>query len=95
MTDIDKQFYSLSNSYTNLNNTFSLTMQYLISQFFNLKTEKRFTIKKPRSPIEITCTEYGGLGDNDENYDLFISSNQLQGDEILLLQTGKEVVIYA
>ncbi len=91
MTTIDKQFISQSGSYTNVQNTFALTMKYLISQFFNLKTEKRFTLKKERSPLEITVTEYGDI----ESYDLFISSNNLTGDEVLLIPAGKEVVVYA
>lgn len=91
---IDKQFHSQIGTYTQVENAFGLTMQYLISQFFNLKTEKRITLKKQRSPLEITVTEYGSLGDNEENYQLFLDSNQLSCDEILLLPRGKEVVIY-
>ena len=91
--DIDFQYFSQSQSYTNLENTFSLVMQYLISQFFNLASEKRFTLKSRRSPIEITATEYT-TGNFDDNYELFITSNNLNGNEILLLQPGREIVIY-
>ena len=42
----------------------------------------------------ITIDEYGELGDNDINYDLFISSNNLKGNDILLLEAGREVVVY-
>jgi hypothetical protein len=93
--DINKQYIANSQNYTSIQKTFSLTMQYLISQFFNLKSEKRFTLKNPRSPLEITVTEYGSLGENEENYQLFIDSNQLSGKEILILPAGKEIVIYA
>lgn len=89
--DIDKQYIANSQNYTSLVNVYTLTMQYLLSQFFNLATEKRFTIKNKRSPLEICVTEYGTI----DNYDLFIESNELSGDEILLLNPGKEVVIYA
>ena len=89
--DIDKQFISQSVGYSTVQNLYALTMQYLLSQFFNLKTEKRFTLKNKRSPLEITVTEYGTLDD----YDLFIESNELAGDEILILPAGKEIVIYA
>lgn len=88
--DIDKQYFGNSAAYTSLVNTYTLTMQYLLSQFFNLATEKRFTIKNKRSPLEVTVTEYG----SPEFYDLFIESNELSGDEILILNPGKEVVIY-
>jgi archaellum component FlaF (FlaF/FlaG flagellin family) len=92
--DIDKQYFANSQNYTSLMNTYALTIQYLLSQFFNLATEKRFTIKSKRSPLEITVTEYGSIGENESNYQLFIDSNQLTGNEILILQPGREVVIY-
>jgi hypothetical protein len=40
-------------------------------------------------------TEYGSLGDADANYDLFVRSNNLSGNDILLIPAGREVVIYA
>lgn len=93
--DIDQQYFAAAQSYTSLVNLYTLALQYLISQFFNLKAEKRFTLKTPRSPLEITVTEYGSLGDNDIFYNLFIESNKLSGNDILLLPAGREVVIYA
>ena len=92
---VDQQYYSGIKQYTALVNLFALAMQYLTIQFYNLRAEKRFVIKTPRSPLEITITEYGSLGDNDANYELFIKSNQLSGDEILLIQPGHEVIVYA
>jgi hypothetical protein len=89
--NIDKQYFGNSQVYTSLVNTYTLTMQYLLSQFFNLATEKRFIIKNRRSPLEVCVTEYGSI----DYYDLFIESNELSGDEILLLNPGREVVIYA
>ena len=61
---------------------------------YNLKAEKRFTLKKARSPLEIAVTEYGELGENDFYYNLFLDSNELTGHEIRLLPAGKEVVVY-
>lgn len=89
--DIDLQYFSASKCYTSIQNVFALTIKYLLTQFFNLKTEKRFTLKRDRHPLEITVTEYGDA----EQYDLFINSNNLSGKEILLLPAGSEVVIYA
>ena len=88
--DIDKQYFGNSQAYTSLVNTYTLVMQYLLSQFFNLATEKRFTIKNKRSPLGVTVTEYGSA----DFYDLFIESNELTADEILILNVGREVVIY-
>lgn len=94
MIDIDKQYFSQTATYTSIVNLYTIAMQLLLSQFYNLKTEKRITLKTPRSPIEITVTEYGSLGIDDFYYNLFLTSNNLTGSEILLLPAGKEVVIY-
>lgn len=91
---ITDQFYAQTQTYTTLINLYTLVFQYLIQQFYNLKTEKRFVLKKARVPFEITVTEYGSLGDNDENYDLFLNSNNLSGNDILILPAGREVIIY-
>jgi hypothetical protein len=91
---IEQQYYSSTATYTSLINTYTLCFQFLIKQFYNLKVEKRIKLKTQRSPLEITVTEYGSLGTDDENYDLFLNSNELTGNEILLLSPGREVVIY-
>jgi hypothetical protein len=91
---VDQQYYSNTKTYTTLIEVFTLCLQYLTSQFYNLKVEKRIKLKKARSPIEITVTEYGSLGIDDVNYDLFLESNELTANEILLLPALKEVIIY-
>ena len=93
---VDFQYYSQSTIYTSLAALFSNALSYLLTQFYNLKAEKIITIKKigGRSPLEITVTEYGSLGENDLNYDLFLASNNLSSNDILLLPYGREVVIY-
>jgi hypothetical protein len=91
---IDKQFFCQTENYQQVYNIFADCIRYLLSLFFSLQSERRFTLKIDRSPIEITVSEYGSLGDNDENYNIFLKSNQLSGDEILLLPAGREVVIY-
>lgn len=91
---IDVAYYSQSTSYNDMAKLISLAIQYLLRASFDLKIEKRFTLKKDRTPIEITISEYGGLGDNDENLDLFLSSNKLKNNDILLLPAGREVVVY-
>lgn len=93
--DIDFQYFSQTKTYTSLVQLFALVMRMLLQQFFSLRAEKRFTLKNARSPIEITVTEYGSLGDSDANYDLFLTSNQLSGTDILILPAGREVIIYA
>ena len=92
--DIDLQYFSQSTAYASLQKLFMLTMRYLISQFFNMKSEKRFTLKSDRSPIEITVSEYGDMGVNDANYELFLLSNHLSEMNVLILPAGTEVVTY-
>jgi len=92
--DIDNQYFSMLQSYYKIMALMSQALKLLVATSFNLKTEKRFTLDRDRSPIEITITEYGSFGENDENLDLFIRSNSLHGDQIELIPAGTEVVIY-
>jgi prophage DNA circulation protein len=70
-------------------------IEFLYTSSFDLKKERRFTTDRVRAPVEIAIVEYGGPGENDENIDLFIESNKLKGNEILMLPAGREVLIYA
>lgn len=93
-TDIDRQYFSQSGSYPD---TYWITAQgigFLLTSALDLATEKRFTLDRPRTPIEITVTEYGDLGTDDANLDFFIETNGLKNTEILLLPAGKEVAVY-
>ncbi len=92
--DIDFQYFSQIPTYTALINLYSTTMAYLVSQFYNLHTERRFTLKKKTSPLALTVQEYGDLGENDANYNLFLESNHLHGRDMLLIPENTEVVIY-
>ncbi|MCK5641500.1 MAG: hypothetical protein KAJ19_11910 [Gammaproteobacteria bacterium] len=93
-TDIDVQYFSQSASYSDALKIIALANQYLLQASFDLAVEKRFLLDKPSSPIVITINEYGSLGDNDSNFDLFIESNELKGNDILWLPAGREVVVY-
>jgi len=92
--DIEFQYFSQTQAYSDLTILIGQALKYLLLALFDLKIEKRFTIERDRAPIEITITEYGDLGENDINFDLFISSNELKGNDILLLKAGTEVVVY-
>jgi hypothetical protein len=91
---IDKQYYSFLESYADAASLIYLSIEYLLQAAMNLAIERRFTLEYPRAPIEIAITEYGGLGVNDFNLDLFIYSNDLHGKDIMLLPRGREVVVY-
>jgi len=68
-------------------NAVSQAINLLLRRSYDLLTAKRITLKLYRSPVEIAITE-------NVDFDYFISSNQLKGDEILLLPPGREVVVY-
>ncbi len=91
---VDQQYFSQSASFVESAQITAGATRYLLEASFNLAVEKRFTLNRERAPIEITITEYGELGDEDSNFDLFIASNQLKGNDILLLPAGREVVVY-
>jgi prophage DNA circulation protein len=91
---ITTQYFSQSESFSVSSRMMYLTIAYLLSLSFNLPVEKRITLTRPRAPIEITITEYGGLGPQDSLFDFFITTNHLKGNEILILPVGRQVVVY-
>jgi prophage DNA circulation protein len=92
---IQDQFFSQSSAFTDAMKITATAMRFLLVNAFDLKIEKRFTLDRPRAVAEIVYAEYGTLGENDENYDLFIAANQLKALDILWLPEGREVVVYA
>jgi prophage DNA circulation protein len=74
----------------------SAVIRYLLGSIFDLKIEKVIVLDRPRAPIEIAITEYKAeAGNADYYFDFLIRTNGLSGREILLLDTGREVKIYA
>ncbi len=92
--DFDQQYFSQSEAFSDLARLVDLSIAFALQTSFSLKIEKRFTLKEDKSPIQITIEEYGELGGSDENFDFFINTNDLQGSDILLLPSGREVVVY-
>lgn len=91
---IDAQYFSQSQSFSDVSLLVAQAIAYLLLASYDLKIEKRFTLDRPRAPIEIAITEYGELGDNDSNFNLFVTSNKLKADQIRILPSGFEVVVY-
>lgn len=92
--DIDDQYFSQSESFSDVYTTIMNVALFLLQQSFDLLIEKRFILKNDQAPIITTINEYGDLGENDSNFDFFIDTNELKGNDILLLKSGKEVVVY-
>lgn len=93
--DIDFQYFSQTETFNTAAQLTSIGQQYLLTAAYDLSVERRFTLIKPKTPLQIVGEEYKSFGDNDNLIDLFISSNNLRGTEILFLPAGKEVVVYA
>lgn len=91
---IDIQYFSQSESFSDALEAVTDSARFLLEKTFDLAIEKRIMLTRDSAPIAVTINEYGSLGDNDSNFDLFISSNGLKGNEILLLNAGLEVVVY-
>jgi len=93
--DFVTQYFSQTQTYKTASDLIATANQYLLTLAPSLQVEKRIILDRPRAPIEITISEYGDLGEDDSNFDLFIETNELKGDEILMLDRGVEVVVYA
>ncbi|MBU1080903.1 MAG: DNA circularization N-terminal domain-containing protein [Spirochaetes bacterium] len=95
-TSIDRQFFGHGGAVTDALAALRASVSaYLLSILFDLKTERRFTLERPRATFEIAITEYPATAETaDYFYDLFCRSNKLIGRQVLLLPAGWEVVVY-
>ena len=92
---IENQYQAFSEVYGSLAQLVYYTVAYLSKVSYDLALEKIIYLDMPRSPIDVVISEYGSLGYNDYYLDLFIESNQLTGEELMLLPATKSVKIYA
>jgi hypothetical protein len=68
----------------------------LLSVLFDLEIERIIVLDRPRSPLEVCITELSAnAGNIDALYPAFLKQNNLHGNDILLLEAGREVKIYA
>jgi hypothetical protein len=88
--NLKDRFFTHSKTYGDLLNLLAMIVMYMSQNMAGLKIERRFTIDRYRSPIDVCLSEYGDIS----YLDLFISSNKLHGNDILLIPSGREVVIY-
>ena len=90
------QYISATGVWADLARLIGMASVYLLRLTYDLKIAKRFTLDRPRHPGEIVVSEYAPTdsADYDGLYDLFIASNNLSGNDILLLPAGREVVVY-
>jgi len=101
-TPIENQYVTLSGSFGDQLQANRRAIQYLLSSSLDLKIERRFTLKRPRSPLEIAWTELDGPGEIieedglriDQNFADFCRWNDLHGNDILILPAGEEVRVF-
>jgi prophage DNA circulation protein len=93
--DIDKQYFSQSESFSDAVELINLINRYLINTIINLKTEKRFTMEKAEAAISVSVREYNSTKETiDDDFDYFVKTNNLTGNEIIMLPIGREIVVY-
>lgn len=81
----------IGGSYQKLQDAVALTAGYLVELSFSLKQERRITLDRNRTIIDLVGELYGSI---DDQLDFFINSNELTGSEILELPKGREIVYY-
>ena len=92
---IDDQYQSFVGTYALMARLIDTTVAYLLSVVYDLSVERIIVLDRPRSPVDLAISEYGGLGFNDYYLDLLIASNKLTGDDIFIIPATREVKIYA
>lgn len=78
-------------AYAALQNLVALTVGYLIQASFSALPERAVVIDRPRTIVDLCAELYGAV---DGKIDLFVSTNNFTGDQILELQPGTRVVWY-
>jgi len=89
----DLRCFSQTSAYTVLSTLVSKCVAYLLRSAYDLKIEKRFTLARPTGVVALAIEHYPDV-DIDVACDLLIKANELSGDDILLMASGREIVVY-
>ncbi len=81
-------------AYQKLQEAVALTIGFLVEISFTLKQERRIILQSPHTVIDLIAELYPVNTIIDDEIDFFINSNMLNGDEILELPRGRELVYY-
>lgn len=93
-TSAREKFFALLQVFPLLAAMASKATRLMLRRSYDVAIERRIVLDRPRAPIEIAITEYGGLGEDDANLDRFVRDNELTAPEVYLLPAGREVVVY-
>jgi len=77
--------------YQSLENSVALAAGFLVESSFTLIEERSLVLGRARTFVDLVAELYGEL---DDQFDFFIATNKLSGDEIVELPIGKEVIYY-
>lgn len=78
-------------AYQALQRSAALAAGFLVEISFSLKQERRITLDRDRTIVDLAAELYGSV---DDQLDFLINSNNLTGSEILELPKGREIVFY-
>jgi hypothetical protein len=88
----ERRYYAQTDTYEAALLLVSSCIEYLIRESFDLRIEKRITLDRDKTPIQICVEEYGLKAE--DNLDPFIDWNALEGDDVMILPQSREVVVY-
>lgn len=86
------QYKAQSQTFSDIRQLISLSVRYLLELSENLKTEKIIKIVNQRTPITLAAKYYNSV--DEESIDLILDANELKGFERILLDIGREIIIY-
>lgn len=88
---IDTNQTDTGSVYQSLQQAIALTAGFLVEISFTLRQERRITLNRNRTIVDLVAELYGSV---DDQLDFFINTNNLSGSEILELPAGKEILYY-
>lgn len=71
---------------------FDMTRTYLIENINDLPTKRTLILNKDRNYIDVCSEVYGNI--EEETLDMFISDNDIKGEEIFMLRKGRSINYY-
>lgn len=86
------QYKAQSKTYSEIRQLVSFSIRYLLDISENLKTEKIIKVVDKRTPISLAAEYYNSI--DEESIDLILDANELKGFERILLNIGREIIIY-
>lgn len=90
--DISQEFSGDHNFFSLLNDTVTRINSYMLNTAFDLKAEKRLTLKNNDDIISVVYSIYKNV--QPETIEDFIDVNKIVNDEFIQLDKGREIVAY-